>query len=211
MRQSLRTFSYRAFVFFTFYAGCLLAAGVWADQNKPASNSTPTVSKQAVQDVWIDTRLETAYLFNRHLNNFSIQTDVNSGHVLLTGTVESDIDKDLAGEIAQSVPGVQSVKNHLILKSEVNSAEQPINADEQQEGRKFVELVDDATTTARVKTKLVRNENIRGMAIDVDTQDAVVTLSGEVKSREQKQLAELLARNVTDVKSVNNKLVVKAS
>ena len=46
------------------------------------------------------------------------------------------------------------------------------------------------------------------MNAPVDTRGDVVTLSGEVASAEEKQLAEELARNTGDVKQVHNQLVV---
>jgi osmotically-inducible protein OsmY len=46
------------------------------------------------------------------------------------------------------------------------------------------------------------------MKIDVDTRGDVVTLSGQVASREEKSLAEELARNTGDVEDVRNQLVI---
>ena len=68
--------------------------------------------------------------------------------------------------------------------------------------------VDDATTTAMVKSKLLADPQIKGTKIDVDTRGDVVTLSGTVASKEQKQLAEQIAKNTGDVKQVKNQLVV---
>jgi osmotically-inducible protein OsmY len=71
--------------------------------------------------------------------------------------------------------------------------------------------VDDATTTAMVKTKLLADPNVKGLKIGVETTGYVVTLTGKVGSAEQKQLAEKLAKNTGDVKSVKNQLVIDKS
>ncbi len=154
-------------------------------------------------DAWIQGKIETVYLLNRHLNGFAIDTDVKGGAVHLTGKVESDIDRDLAGELAKGVDGVVSVKNDLVVaeKSRVAAA--------QGDHRPFGVWVEDVTTTARVKTKLLTDKNISGLKINVDTKGDVVTLAGEVGSSEQKQLAEQLARNTGDVKDVHNQLVIR--
>jgi len=154
-------------------------------------------------DAWIQGKLETVYLLNRHLNGFAIDTDVRGGAVHLTGKVESNIDKDLAGELAKGIDGVVSVKNDLVVAehSRVPAAEG--------DHRPFGEWVEDATTTARVKTKLLTDRNIAGLKINVDTKGDIVTLAGEVPSSEEKQLAEQLARNTGDVKDVHNQLVVR--
>jgi osmotically-inducible protein OsmY len=66
----------------------------------------------------------------------------------------------------------------------------------------------DAATTAAVKTKLLADTKVGGLAIDVDTKDNVVTLSGKVRSGAERTEAVRLARTTTGVKSVVNKLVV---
>jgi osmotically-inducible protein OsmY len=159
----------------------------------------------ASNDAWIDTRLETAYLFNPHLNNFAIRTDVEAGEVALTGKVRSEIDKDLAGEIAKSLDGVRSVDNKLHVVADLAQAEHS-DVD-----RSFLQKVSDATTTTQVKTKLIANENVPARTINVDTQNHVVRLTGEVTSQAQKQLAEYIAKNTSSVKSVLNELKINES
>jgi hyperosmotically inducible periplasmic protein len=157
----------------------------------------------AAKDAWIDGKLEGVYALNRHLNAMAIDTEVEQGVVHLTGKVESDIDRDLAGEIAKGIDGVVEVDNDLLI------AEGARVAQKTGEDRSFGVWIDDATTTAAVKSKLLSNPNTKGMNIDVDTRGDVVTLSGEVASAEEKSLAEELTRNTGDVKSVRNQLVVR--
>ena len=156
------------------------------------------------KDAWLHGKIETVYALNPHLNGFAIDTDVKQGAVHLTGKVESDIDRDLAGELAKGIDGVVSVDNDLMVETQARRAER---TDGQ---RPFGVWVDDVTTTAAVKGKLIANSNTKGLTIDVDTHANVVTLSGEVASTEVKQLAEQLARNTADVKDVDNRLVVRA-
>jgi hyperosmotically inducible protein len=160
----------------------------------------------ATRDAWIAGKIEGAYALNGDLSVFAIDTDVDKGIVHLTGMVESDIDRDLAGQIAKGIDGVVDVKNDLTIEK---SARQMAAAKAGDGGkRSFGGWVDDATTTAAVKAKLVGNSNTKGLQIDVDTRDDVVTLSGEVSSAEVSQLAEQIARNTGDVKDVRNQLVV---
>ena len=67
----------------------------------------------------------------------------------------------------------------------------------------------DAWLTAKTKLSLLADEAVGGMAINVDTENGVVTLKGEVKSRAEKQKAVELARQVEGVKDVRDQLVVK--
>src|SRR6187431_2610367 len=66
----------------------------------------------------------------------------------------------------------------------------------------------DAATTAAVKTKLLGDTKVGGLAINVDTKDNVVTLTGKVRSSAERTEAVRLASTTTGVKSVVNKLVV---
>jgi len=156
------------------------------------------------RDAWVTGKIETVFLLNEHLNPFTIDTDVENGIVKLTGTVESDIDRDLAETLAEGVDGVIEVDNDLMIDAEIMAKAN----DEPEAERSFGTWVDDATTTAAVKSKLVANQNVKGLEIDVDTRGDVVTLSGRVDSDEQKMLAAELARNTGDVRDVRNNLVV---
>ncbi len=168
----------------------------------PAAGVEP---KGSAKDAWITGKIETVYALNRHLNGFTIDTDVTQGAVHLTGHVESDIDRDLAGELAKGIEGVVSVDNDLVVDPK---ARKPASTGTE---RSFGVWVGDATTTAAVKTKLLADKNTHGMKIDVATRGDVVTLSGEVASAQEKQLAEQIARNTGDVKDVRNQLAVRHS
>lgn len=161
-----------------------------------------------IKDAWLHGKLETALLFNEHLNSFAINTDVRSGVAYLSGSVESDIDRDLAGEIAKSIEGVTEVKNELRIDKDKASA---AREDESMNGDKFKDKVRDATLTAKVKTQLLVNGNTGGLSIDVDTKHSIVTLSGEVDSSQESELAERIAANTEGTRSVVNNLTVSES
>lgn len=76
-------------------------------------------------------------------------------------------------------------------------------------GRSAGGVVDDATITSKVKSKLFADDNLSGFAIDVDTFKGEVTLTGGVNTSSDKQHATELARSVEGVRNVNNFLKVK--
>lgn len=91
-------------------------------------------------------------------------------------------------------------------------ADQPAsNSVSQGPSTRFASLTEssDASVTERVKSKLATNTNTRDLHIDVDTKNRVVRLRGEVWSSEERDLAELLARNTAAVAMVQNDLVVR--
>lgn len=71
------------------------------------------------------------------------------------------------------------------------------------------EVVDDSATTAKVKTALMRAQDVPWTAINVETYRGVVSLSGFVNTDDEVQRALTAARTVDGVKSVKNDLHVK--
>lgn len=142
----------------------------------------------------------TAIALNRHLNPFTIDVDVNNGTAVLTGKVESDVDRDLAEEVALSVDGVERVDNQLTVDRDAERTERSDTSMSQR--------FDNATTTATVKSKLLWNSNTEGLDINVTTRNGVVTLDGTAQSAEAKELAERLAANTDGVRDVENNITV---
>lgn len=181
------------------------ASEYWADF-KQDSEQTWQDSKSAFKDGWIESKLETALILNKHLNPFKINIRVDNSMATLEGDVYSDIDKELAENIALGVEGIDSVSN------KINIIEKPAKIAESTapKGRNFAQYVEDVSTTAAIKTELLASKNIDGLNIDVDTLNDKVTLSGKVKSPEQKALAQAIAAKHDDVKGVVNNLQVKS-
>jgi len=175
----------------------LTAAGTPVLAN--AADNQPT-------DTWSKASLMTTYTLNRQLNPFKIDAEVENGVATLRGTVESEVERDLAGELAQGVDGIHEVKNEL--KVSPDASQMQTGNDSSGAERSFLRRVDDANLTAKVKSQLLWNSNTSGLAIDVDTRNAVVSLSGNVASEAEAVLAEQIARNTRDVSSVENNLKV---
>lgn len=69
--------------------------------------------------------------------------------------------------------------------------------------------IDDAWITAKVKTLILKDEGLKGLAVNVETYRGTVQLSGWVKTQEQIGQAEKIALGVVGVKDVRNDLQVK--
>jgi osmotically-inducible protein OsmY len=178
-----------------------------ADPANPTMEQRGEQAQGAIKDAWLDGKLESAYLFNEHLSPFDINTDVENGVVRLTGIVESDIDRDLAGEIAKSIDGVTDVKNDLAVDKTKARIARDDDASRERSG--FKHAVGNATLTAKIKSQLLANENTSGMAVNVDSDDGAVTLSGSVDSDEEKELIARIAENTSGADSVDNRLTVE--
>lgn len=115
----------------------------------------------------------------------------------MTGTVESDIESDLAGEIAK---GVKKVDNKLNASPE---------AQRYPEQSSFLHFVEDANITAKVKSRLLLNSNTHGLKIHITTKNGVVFLEGELNSDIEADLVRQIARNTKGVVDVEDKLTIR--
>jgi hypothetical protein len=69
----------------------------------------------------------------------------------------------------------------------------------------------DAGITSAVKSKLAADDTVKAYKVDVDTQNKVVTLSGEVETEAQRSHAVMIARNTDGVADVVDQLRVNAT
>jgi hyperosmotically inducible periplasmic protein len=77
--------------------------------------------------------------------------------------------------------------------------------------RPSAQYLEDRAVSARVKTVLADDPQVRASQVNVDTYERTVQLSGFVDSREEARRAVQLARDVDGVESVINNMVVKSS
>ena len=75
-------------------------------------------------------------------------------------------------------------------------------------GRTVGETIDDTTIATRVKTAMLNDPAVGGLAIDVGAFQGVVTLSGRVRSEAERAQAIGLARRVSGVTDVKDALQV---
>jgi hyperosmotically inducible periplasmic protein len=72
------------------------------------------------------------------------------------------------------------------------------------------QVIDDTTITTKVKASFVADPQVSALAITVETNNGVVTLSGVVDNEAERQRAIQLAQGMEGVKRVDaNKLLVK--
>ena len=135
-----------------------------------------------------------------HLRDHGKPVDVANGSAKLTGSVETDVERDLAEQLALGIEGVTKVDNQLKVDPNVESqvSSKPTMA----------QRFDDATTVATVKSKLLWNSNTEGLDIKVQADNGNLTLSGDAQSQAAKDLAGSLASNTDGVRKVDNQIRV---
>ncbi|MDX3773586.1 BON domain-containing protein [Chromatiaceae bacterium AAb-1] len=170
-------------------------SGVAAADNTRADQSTPTINARQ------EAQISTTYALSPYLRSNDLTVAVENGTATLSGHVEEDVHKELAGEIAAGVNGISKVDNQIIVDADYKAADRGSE-------RSYGDVIDDATITTAVKSKLLWSKHTEGMDTKVVTNGGKVVLTGTVASQQAKQQAEKLAKNTDGVRSVDNKLLV---
>jgi hyperosmotically inducible protein len=119
------------------------------------------------------------------------RVDVQStdGVVTLTGIVQDSDQKALAEDTVANLPGVVGVRNQVSVK--------PDYAEHS-----------DAWIAWKIRAKLLVEANVSATATKIDVKNGVVTLTGTADNAAEKDLTEAYAKDIDNVKSVDNQMVV---
>jgi len=90
----------------------LLLISLLSCASTPQSSSTG----EYFDDTVITTKVKALLVKDAALKSFQINVKTYKGVVQLSGFVDTETTRDRAGEVAQSVKGIKSVQNDLILK-----------------------------------------------------------------------------------------------
>jgi osmotically-inducible protein OsmY len=161
-----------------------------------AEAMTPNVTEARQEaQIW------TTYALSPYLRANEIAVSVRDGKATLAGKVEDGVNRDLARQIALGVDGIKEVDNQIVVQPGYVAPAKSATRD-------FATVIDDATITATVKSKLLWSKYTDGMSIDVDTKAGAVKLIGTAQSAAARELAGRLAMNTHGVVSVDNQLEV---
>lgn len=148
-------------------------------------------------DEWLSLKVKTALLFHFNLNPFT-KVYVKDGMVTLSGEANSQAQKELTTEYIQDIEGVRGVKNEMKV---AEAAQKP--------GKTISERIDDASITAQVKLALLFHRSTSAFNTHIQTEKAVVTLTGNAKTGAEKELVAKLAGDINGVKKVVNDMRVE--
>jgi hyperosmotically inducible protein len=154
---------------------------------QPAENS----------DGWISMKVKGSLLFNRNVSGLKTEVFVSDGVVTLKGEAETQAQKDLTGEYAKDIEGVKDVKNEMTIAKAETKKEEPKNS-----------KIDDASITAQVKMAFLTHHSTSAFKTGVETNNGVVTLSGNATNSAAKDMATKVANNINGVTNVINNMAI---
>jgi len=162
-----------------------------------AGIGTPAVGTTVgteIDDSVVTARVKSALLADHDSKSFEIKVETHKGEVQLSGFVATQARIDNAIALTRNIEGVKSVENGMTLK----------------DGKATVgNTVDDGIVTAKVKTALLADVDVKSFDIAIVTRKGEVQLSGFVDNQAQINRAIDIARGIDGVQSVNNEMSVK--
>lgn len=180
----------------------------------------------AQTDPGITTAVKSKFASDDVVKANRIDVDTKDKVVTLKGEVQSAAARARAVELAKSTEGVRDVVDSLTVVPEAaatsgraeDSAREAAR-DAKEAGREAARdardaghdtgaMMGDAGITTAIKTKMLADDTVSGLKIDVDTKDGVVTLTGDVKSAAEKRRAVEIAKATDHVKSVKDQLKI---
>lgn len=159
----------------------------------------------ATSDAVVTTKIKAKLMADEVTRPYTVEVVTKTGEVTLTGNINSQQAHDRMVQLARETKGVTNVVDMISVKT----AEGDGNAPEPD--RTVGEHIDDATITARVKTRLLEDPQVKGLELDVDTRAGVVFLTGKVRNLNEKETAIQLAKGTKGVKDVQANITVSTT
>jgi len=137
----------------------------------------------------IESSFKKSYVYKTYLQDEHINISSKDGVVILSGDVLDETHKPMAQDTAEALPGVKSVENKIVIKSDKS----------------------DRWLRMKVQTALVFHSNVNASNTEVSVKDGIVTLKGKAVSQAQKELTTEYAKDVEGVKGVKNEMTLAKS
>ena len=151
-------------------------------------------SAQMMDNAALQAKVKTKLMTDDFMQGAGINLETSNGVVQLGGFIDDEAKGKKAAELVAGVEGVKEVDNQLHKKPGERTSGQ---------------MVDDTTITTKVKAGLADADLGTAAAINVDTYNGVVLLTGFVDSKETAKLAEKYASEQENVDKVINGIYVR--
>ncbi|MGH9898669.1 MAG: BON domain-containing protein [Pyrinomonadaceae bacterium] len=197
--------------------GLVSTACTTTDTRESTTSPTPAGAVANMSDSELEGKIKAQFNTDAELKSadLDVDADVDQNKVTLSGTVESEVLRTKAAELARGTHAGLVVTDKIDVKPrEVSRVDytQEMARGERERAKTYSESIgdslDDAWIHAKIVAKLIDNFSTPERKINVDVENNVVTLHGTIDNKDQKMEAERIAKNTDGVKRVNNQLKV---
>ena len=149
-------------------------------------------------DTWIGRKVNLTLMFHRNVNASKTIIEVKDGIVTLRGGASSMAQKELTGEYAKDIEGVEQVQNWMTVAATPEPPE-----------RTESEKVDDASVAAQVRTALRTHRSTCSLKTKAEARNGEVTVTGIAVNAAEKSLVTKLVSDIQGVTRVKNEMTVE--
>jgi len=151
-------------------------------------------------DSWMALKVRSRLLVKANVSATNTKVTAANGIVTLSGTADSQAQKELTAVYAKEIDGVTSVRNEIVVNEKPSTTMGEMASDK----------MDDASITSQVKFALLNHKATSALKTKVTTNEGVVSITGEAANDAEKTLVTKLAQDVRGTRSVNNNMTVKS-
>lgn len=162
--------------------------------------STPTNSIN-LSDSEIKSAILQGILKNPEWRKNDIEISVANGDVTLKGSISDKFQSDTLEKFVANIKGVKATHSNLEIKVSSNPTPTPSITNPQENS--------DERLAKEVEFACYKSDAFELKTMKITAKDGQITISGEVRSRAEKLLAERIAKEVPGVKSVSIDLEIK--
>jgi hyperosmotically inducible protein len=178
-------------------AACLSVGATACSKSPDTSTDTRSSSaSEALSDTAITAQVKLKLATDSNIHASDITVTTIDGAVTLEGSVDDAAARSAAERTASSVTGVGRVYNQLSAPSSTMNAQDALSS---------------TWITSKVKSLLLADSDANGLAVNVETEDGVVTLQGELDSRAAITHVKDIAAGVEGVRHVDVTAMTVAS
>ena len=146
--------------------------------------------KKALGSLILSVKL--ALMGDSRLFHYEIEVEDDQQTITLSGRVVSEEEKAAATEVAQTIHGVKTVTNKIILDKDL--------------AKSLLKKQDEILTTL-IKERFAKSATLKAANFEVKTEDGVVLLNGTVRFQVIALEAAETARQVPGVRAVNTEKI----
>jgi osmotically-inducible protein OsmY len=161
-------------------------------------------------DGWIAFKIRSRLLVKGNVSATSTKVSSQDGVVTLSGTADSQAQKDLTEAYAKDIDGVKSVQNEIVVQDKLASDSNHKDSDGYRRDS-MGDKMDDASITSQVKYALLSHKGTSAIKTKVTTNDGSIVITGVAANDAEKSLVTKLASDVRGVRSVSNNMTVTKS
>jgi len=155
-------------------------------------------SAEVIDDAALTTEATAVLAGEDLLSSARIDVESRDGEVQLSGFVNEPEVRALAEKRVQEIAGVKAIRNDIQVQPKP-------------ENRTLEDVVDDGVLVTRINAALVANPATKAHAINAESVNNVIQLSGFVSTEAERAEAGKVAAGVPGVREVRNDLQVEAA